>query len=474
MAATKALKPELVPGIRPQPGPQEAFLASSSDIVVFGGAAGGGKTYALLIEPLRHIRKPQFGAVIFRRLSTNITGEGGLWDTSRSLYPLMRAQSGLHPRMHWKFPSGAKVSFAHLQYEQDVMSWQGAQIPALFFDELTHFTAYQFWYMLSRNRSISGVRPYIRATCNPDADSWVAKLVEWWIDPDTGYPIHERAGVLRYFTRLGEEMVWGDTPQEVVDRAGRDLQGDVAHQVKSITFIPSTLADNAILMKLDPAYRANLLALPRVERERLLGGNWKVRATGGTYFPISAVETIPAVPADVVAWCRSWDLAASPVSENNSSPDATCGVLMGKRADGRYVIADVQHMRAGAAAVRLAVRNMALQDRARFGRVVTVVPQDPAQAGKEQAQSYAAMLAGHTVAIRRETGDKQTRAEPLAAQWQVGNVAIVEAPWNSGFLSEMDAFPDADHDDCVDAASGAFTQLTNVGSALERARALVR
>jgi predicted phage terminase large subunit-like protein len=147
---------------------------------------------------------------------------------------------------------------------------------------------------------------------------------------------------------------------------------------------------------------------------------------------------------------------------------------MGKRADGRYVIADVQHMRAGAAAVRLAVRNMALQDRARFGRVVTVVPQDPAQAGKEQAQSYAAMLAGHTVAIRRETGDKQTRAEPLAAQWQVGNVAIVEAPWNSGFLSEMDAFPDADHDDCVDAASGAFTQLTNVGSALERARALVR
>src|SRR5436305_14925946 len=72
------------------------------------------------------------------------------------------------------------------------------------FDELTHFTAHQFFYMVSRNRSTCGVRPYIRATCNPDADSWVADFLAWWIDPQTGLPIPERAGVLRYYIRVAE------------------------------------------------------------------------------------------------------------------------------------------------------------------------------------------------------------------------------------------------------------------------------
>jgi hypothetical protein len=75
-----------------------------------------------------------------------------------------------------------------------VYDWQGAQIPLICFDELTHFRAHQFFYMVSRNRSTCGVRPYIRATCNPDADSWVANFLAWWIDPETGFPIPERAG----------------------------------------------------------------------------------------------------------------------------------------------------------------------------------------------------------------------------------------------------------------------------------------
>ena len=470
----KALNTTQTKKIRPQPGPQEKFLSSLADIVIFGGAAGGGKTWALLMEPLRHLNNPNFGAVIFRRISTNITGEGGLWDTSRTLYPDVGGESGQHPRMHWKFSSGAKISFAHLQYDQDTQGWQGSQIPLLEFDELTHFSEYQFFYMLSRNRSTCGVRPYVRATCNPDADSWVARLVAWWIDQDTGFPIPERIGILRYFTRLGDEMVWGDTPAEVMAKASRiGLDGAASELVKSITFIPSTLADNAILMRIDPAYRANLLALPRVERERLLGGNWKVRPSGGTYFPRSSVQMLEAIPADVTTWVRRWDLAATPVSEVNNSPDATCGVLMGKRLNGTYVIADVIHMRATAADVRRAVLNVAMQDRAQFGRLAVIIPQDPAQAGKDQAQSYVAMLAGHNVRTVREGGDKQTRAEPLAAQWQVGNVALVAGAWNSGFLAEMDAFPEGDHDDGPDAASGAFTFLAGAGSALERARALV-
>jgi hypothetical protein len=90
--------------------------------------------------------------------------------------------------------------------------WQGAQITLICFDELTHFTARQFFYMVSRNRSTCGVRPYIRATCNPDADSWVADFLAWWINPASGLPILERAGVLRYYVRVDEKIQWADKP----------------------------------------------------------------------------------------------------------------------------------------------------------------------------------------------------------------------------------------------------------------------
>ena len=78
--------------------------------------------------------------------------------------------------------------------------------------------------MVSRNRSTCGVRPYIRATCNPDADSWVADFLSWWIDPVSGHPIPERAGVLRYFVRVGEKIVWADRPEELMEDLVRGQQ----------------------------------------------------------------------------------------------------------------------------------------------------------------------------------------------------------------------------------------------------------
>ncbi len=89
----------------------------------------------------------------------------------------------------WRWPRAGKIKFSHLQFETTVYDWQGAQIALICFDELTHFTAHQFFYMVSRNRSTCGVKPYIRATCNPDADSWVADFLAWWIDRETGLPI---------------------------------------------------------------------------------------------------------------------------------------------------------------------------------------------------------------------------------------------------------------------------------------------
>ncbi|NBW16849.1 MAG: terminase, partial [Caulobacteraceae bacterium] len=162
--------------IRPQPGYQTIALSSPADIVIGGAAAFVGKTFALLLDPIRHIGIKGFGGVIFRRTSVQIRNEGGLWDTSTKLYPIVKGDAR-ESSLDWKFPSGVKISFRHLEYEKNKYDWQGAQIPFLGFDELTHFTESMFFYLLSRNRSACSVKPYVRATCNPDPESWVYKLI---------------------------------------------------------------------------------------------------------------------------------------------------------------------------------------------------------------------------------------------------------------------------------------------------------
>lgn len=309
--------------IRPQEGPQTAFLSTAADIAIYGGAAGSGKSFALLMEPLRHISNPHFGAVIFRRTSVQVRNEGGLWDESMQLYP----SAGGKPKEYelwWKFASGASVSFAHLEHDKNVHDWQGSQIPLIGFDELTHFTEAQFWYMVSRNRSGCGVRPYIRATCNPDADSWVANLIEWWINPDTGYARKERSGLLRWFVRLGENLIWADSPEELSEYVNPAT--GLPLPAKSITFIPANLSDNKILAENDPGYAANLLALPIVERERLLNGNWKIRWTGQTFFD-TANMLDNARPVPFPSHCDGVFAVADTASKTGKEHDGTAVVF---------------------------------------------------------------------------------------------------------------------------------------------------
>ena len=440
--------------IRPQPGRQTQFLASPSDIAIYGGGAGGGKTWALLMEPLRHIHNPDFGAVFLRRTTVQIRNEGGLWDESAKLYPLLGA-TPVENVLHWKFPSGASVSMAHLEHEKTVNNWQGSQVALFLFDELTHFSAKQFFYMLSRNRSMCGVRPYVRATCNPDADSWVAEFIAWWIDQSTGLPILERAGVLRWFVRLGDTIKWGDSPEEL---AGHTMPGDDGQPVpippKSVTFIPAKLTDNAALMAADPGYMASLLALPTVERERLLGGNWKIRPKAGLLFKRGWCEVIDIPPAGC-RWVRGWDLAATPKTEG-SDPDATAGTKIGIAPDGRFVVADHVEDWLSPAGVRSLIRNTATQD---GHEVMVSFPQDPGQAGKDQAQSIAAGMAGFNVRFSPESGDKTTRFGPFSAQAEAGNVMVVRGAWNEAWFTALEGFPDAVHDDAADSTSRAFNAL---------------
>ncbi|MDX0449112.1 phage terminase large subunit [Sinorhizobium medicae] len=445
--------------IRPQPGPQTAFLASPADIAIYGGSAGGGKTWALLMEPLRHIANPQFGAVFFRRSTVQVRNEGGLWDESEKLYPAIGASPKEHV-LQWSFPSGASVSFAHLEHDKTVLNWQGSQIPLICFDELTHFSAKQFWYMVSRNRSMSGVRPYIRATCNPDADSWVAEFISWWIDQDTGLPIPERAGALRWFVRIGDAIIWADSPQDLAHHTAPNEDGiDSPIPPKSVTFVPAKLSDNRALMTADPSYLASLMALPTVERERLLGGNWKIRPAAGLLFRRGWCEVVDAIPAGA-RWMRGWDLGATPKTESND-PDWTAGTKIGKLPDGRYIVAHHCRDRLSPSGVERLIKNTAESD----GKDVQIsLPQDPGQAGKSQVTSLTKLLAGFTVRATPESGDKITRFSPFSAQAEAGNVLVLRATWNEIWFSSLEGFPEAAHDDDADSTSRSFNALLSAST----------
>lgn len=275
-------KPKIKPiEIRPQEGYQIKFLSSPADIVIGGGAAGAGKTFSLLIDVARYLSIKGFGAVIFRRTTPQIRNEGGLWDTSRDIFNIL----GGVPKestLEWNFPFGTSVKMNHLEYEKNVNDHQGAQYTYIGFDELCHFTRRQFFYLLTRNRSLCGVPPCIRATCNPDPDSWVAEFIEWWIDQETGFPIPERDGVIRYFTVDEGVLVWGDTKQEVIEKCPHifgALHEDVSadDMVKSATFVFGNIYHNKILIKKNPQYLANLMAQDAADRSTLLDGNWKIK-----------------------------------------------------------------------------------------------------------------------------------------------------------------------------------------------------
>lgn len=167
---------------------------------------------------------------------------------------------------------------------------------------------------------------------------------------------------------------------------------------------------------------------------------------GGIFKP-DQMPVVDALPAGPIQWVRGWDLAAS------LDGDYTAGAKLGKLPDGRYVIGDMARLRVGPDERDAALKNTAGRDGA---SVRISIPQDPGQAGKTQVLHLTRLLSGHSVHTSPESGDKVTRAEPLAAQVNVGNVLLVRGPWNDGLISEMRMFPNGAHDDQVDALSRAF------------------
>ena len=441
--------------LRPNPGPQEAYLSTAADIAFYGGAAGSGKTFATVLDPLRHIHRKGFTAVVLRRTTDRLQGGGSVWSESLGVYPLLGGVPRETPSLQWRWPTGAMLQMLHLQHEKDVHSHQSKQYAGIYFEEVCEFTEHQFWLLVSRNRTTCGIRPYVRATCNPDPDSFVRALIDWWIAP-SGLPIMERSGVLRWFVRDGDDLVWFGSEAEA-----REAFPD--RGPKSFTFIAASLADNP---KGDPTYADTLKMLARVDRERLLGGNWNIRVQAGNYFKrrwFAIVDPDDPVISDVKRWARGWDLAATEVSESNTDPDWTAGARVGTTGEidptkARLVIGDIERFRGSPGAVQEALLRVASQD----GRGCTAALwQDPGQAGKAQAEAFAALFrrAGYALNTKTATENKEAYAKIWSPLVERGQVYLVRAPWNEAFINEAEGFPGGRHDDQVDAVSRAVMLL---------------
>ena len=454
--------------IIPQRGFQMNFLSSPADIVIAGSGAGVGKSYALLMEPMRHIYNPLFRGVIFRRTRPRLTAPGSLWDTSNQMYSMVEGAKPNVQALRWDFASGAQVQLAHMQYEGDKHAWQGTQLAFIGWDELTEFTSGQFWYLLSRNRSVSGVRPYVRATCNPDPDSFVADLVDWYIAED-GYADLSRAGKLRYFTRLNNKIHWGNSREELYH-----IQ-PVPDLIKSFTFIPGVLEDNKKLIEADPAYKANLLALDEVQMQRLLGdpkrgGNWKIRPAAGLIFNennfLTAMDYMPTYGGIAV---RFWDFAATEkdledrLEEKSDDPSETASVLVVYNS-GHYYIVDSTSEFLAPAEVEDTWLNTTMADAQlaqEYGWTYYCRwEEEGGSSGKRVSNQMQTKLAlkGVDGAGIKSTADKFVRARPAAVAVKAKIVSVMMAPWNKRLIMHLHNQP-SKRTDTMDAFSGAINFL---------------
>ena len=402
-----AVTPRLTRYIPHKPTPkQAAFLLLTHREALYGGAAGGGKSDALLMAALQYVDVPGYSALLLRRTFRQL-------NLAKSLIPrshewLANTDASWHGGdMRWTFPSGAVLDFGHCQHEHDKHNYQGGEYHFIGFDELTGFSLGQFSFITSRLRRLAGsqIPERIRAASNPGdvGHDWVKSR----------FPI---------------------SPESEV------------HEARS--FVPAKLGDNPHLDR--ETYTQTLMDLDPVTRAQLLNGDWSARRPGG-YFKREDFKIIDAVP-DGVQLHRYWDLAATE-DDGSNDPDWCSGTLGGCH-EGRFIIADVDRFRGEPGTVEKRIKHTAEMD----GKDVGItIEQEPGASGKIAIDHYRRnVLVGYSVSKDRPTGAKPVRARPLSSASDAGNVLLVRGPWVPAFLNEAEAFGTGGHDDIIDSSSGCF------------------
>jgi predicted phage terminase large subunit-like protein len=389
---------------------------SEHEYGLFGGAAGPGKSEALLVSAVQFADLPNHATIIVRKHYVDFTKPGALMDRAEQWF------RGRGPKFNqqnhtWTFPSGYKVVFVALDTPHALDIIQGMEAQCILIDEAGQLQQKIRHYLRTRlRRPVGSIIPIrVRETANPDGPGEI-DLYHEYVEP------------------------W-ENGSEAPDHF----------------FIPATLDSNP---HIDGDYRERLNKLDPVTRAKYLHGKWGVRSAG-RFFLRQSVKRVPAseLPSEFDALVRTWDLAATEPTPENSDPDWTRGTLSGIK-DGFFYILDVLSLRHRHHFVRKLIHDTAIAD----GREVTIViPQDPGQAGKSQWGEYVELLAGFEVRRYQPPSDKETMARPVSASVDAGNVFVAEAPWTDDLLDELCAFPTKGiHDDQVDTLSSAWLWLPHL------------
>lgn len=472
MGAAEQLQEQPV-AFRPHEGPQRTFIETSCFEVLYGGEAGGGKSLAVVAMPLRWVENPALYAVTFRRTAPELQPLLTLSHRMyRSAFPEARFVSNPYPQ--WRFPSGAVVRYGAMDHELDYESWQGQEIPILCFDELTSFTQKQYRALVGRVRSTApGLPRRVRSTTNPGGEghAWVFERWGPWLNPEYTHPLlRERRD------EHGEKLP--PVPSGAAlwikhhDDGSEDIVPPGTPGAQTRTFIRARLEDNPTLMREDPDYEHRLLDNDPVRVRQLRFGDWLIRPAAGLLFKRAWFAEQLDAPPRAMARIRYWDRAATEVKADAASirirrkggtagPDFTVGTRYSWSGSGRFCVEDVVRVQQDPGDVYRTILATAEAD----GRATIVcLEQDPAAAGKFEAQAYVAALGarGFEVRLYPPSGSKVRRAGPASAQAKAGNIALCRGRWVEAWLQELEQFPDGDHDDQVDSLSGAHAAITTL------------
>ncbi|RAH36731.1 phage terminase large subunit [Halomonas sp. SL1] len=447
---------------------QEIYINDDEhDILLFGGASGAGKSFLSLLKLLIDcVEDPNYNSFLLRESLVQIKSPGSLWEEANKMFAQFGAKSN-NIQNQIRFPNGAFIKFHYLKDNEN--DFQGSQANFLIDEASQIKNVDNVWYLTSRMRGRSKKRKTLRMTANPDRNSflfgWLNKA--GYLD-EMGYPEKSMDGVTTYLVQLQ-----GDFEFFLSRKAIKDKYGDAAAKsAYSFVFHSANIYNNPIYLKDQPEYVFKLENLKKLEKDRLLHGNWLVSDNPAGFIKREDFKEIDLceVPLDIPI-VRSWDLAATPVDptkgkKNGGDPDWTRGTLCGYEKDtGNFYILDMKSLRDRSALVDNLVMKTARED-SKYD-AYTIIPQDVGASGVEVAQTKRTKLLaqGSKPIIHKARKAKLKMAENFLIAVQEGRVFVVKGTFSDANYSELENFlgdnkNNGHHDDVMDTLAQAYSILT--------------